>query len=82
MPTDEPQLPGTLKRSPKKVQRAYEQTLDSAEEQYARRGASSSHGLGIGQEHRREMRRPLGAEGRAGSVRSAVDAAFRSKAGG
>jgi len=34
MPTDEPQLPGTLKRSPKKVQRTYEQTLDSAEEQY------------------------------------------------
>ncbi len=34
MPTDEPQLPGTLKRSPKKVQRTYEKTLDSAEEQY------------------------------------------------
>lgn len=34
MPTDEPQLPGTLKRSPQKVQRTYEQTLDSAEEQY------------------------------------------------
>jgi cation transport regulator ChaB len=34
MPTDKPDLPGTLRRSPKKVQRTYEKTLESAEEQY------------------------------------------------
>ena len=28
------ELPGTLKRSPKKVQKTYEETLDSAHEQY------------------------------------------------
>jgi cation transport regulator ChaB len=34
MPANEERLPGTLKRSPKKAQRTYEETLDSAEEQY------------------------------------------------
>jgi cation transport regulator ChaB len=34
MPTDEDDLPGTLKRSPKKAQRTYAKTLDSAEETY------------------------------------------------
>jgi cation transport regulator ChaB len=32
MPSEK--LPGTLKRSPKKAQRTYEKTLESAEEQY------------------------------------------------
>src|SRR3954451_9629181 len=34
MPTKKEDLPGTLERSPKKVQRTYEKTLDSAHEQY------------------------------------------------
>jgi cation transport regulator ChaB len=34
MPTKKEDLPGTLKRSPKKAQRTYAKTLDSAEEQY------------------------------------------------
>src|SRR3954470_92778 len=34
MPVDKEELPGTLKRSPKKVQETYEETLDSAHEQY------------------------------------------------
>jgi cation transport regulator ChaB len=34
MPVDKEELPGTLKRSPKKVQKTYEETLDSAHEQY------------------------------------------------
>jgi cation transport regulator ChaB len=34
MPTRKEDLPGTLKRSPAKVQRTYEKTLDSAHEQY------------------------------------------------
>ncbi len=34
MPTDKEDLPGTLERSPEKVQRTYEKTLDSAHEQY------------------------------------------------
>lgn len=34
MPANEEELPSTLKRSPKKVQRVYEETLDSAHEQY------------------------------------------------
>ena len=34
MPTDREDLPGTLKRSPRKVQRTYEETLDSAHEEY------------------------------------------------
>ena len=34
MPTEKEDLPGTLKRSPKKAQRTYAKTLDSAEEQY------------------------------------------------
>ena len=34
MPVDKEELPDTLKRSPKKVQRTYEETLDSAHEQY------------------------------------------------
>ncbi|MCW2620552.1 MAG: hypothetical protein JWL64_154 [Frankiales bacterium] len=38
MPTDDkddtPDLPGTLERSPAKVQHTYEKTLESAEEQY------------------------------------------------
>ena len=34
MPSKKEELPGTLKRSPKKVQRTYEETLDSAHEQY------------------------------------------------
>jgi cation transport regulator ChaB len=34
MPADEEDLPGTLERSPEKVQRTYEKTLDSAHEQY------------------------------------------------
>src|SRR3954449_4943820 len=34
MPANEEELPGTLKRSPKKVQRTYEETLDSAHDQY------------------------------------------------
>jgi cation transport regulator ChaB len=34
MPVDYQDLPGTLKRSPRKVQRAYAETLESAEEQY------------------------------------------------
>jgi cation transport regulator ChaB len=34
MPANEEELPGTLKRSPKKAQRTYEETLDAAYEQY------------------------------------------------
>jgi cation transport regulator ChaB len=34
MPAKKEDLPDTLKRSPKKVQRTYEKTLDSAHEQY------------------------------------------------
>jgi cation transport regulator ChaB len=34
MPSKKEDLPGTLKRSPKKVQDAYAETLDSAHEQY------------------------------------------------
>ena len=34
MPARDEDLPSTLKRSPKKVQRTYEETLDSAHEQY------------------------------------------------
>jgi cation transport regulator ChaB len=35
MPLDKEDLPSTLKRSPEKVQAAYAETLDSAEETYA-----------------------------------------------
>jgi cation transport regulator ChaB len=34
MPSKKEDLPGTLERSPKKVQRTYEKTLDSAHDQY------------------------------------------------
>ena len=34
MPTDKEDLPGTIKRSPKKAQRTYAKALDSAHEQY------------------------------------------------
>lgn len=34
MPSKKEDLPGTLKRSPKKAQRTYEKALDSAHEQY------------------------------------------------
>src|SRR3982751_6499823 len=34
MPTKKEDLPGTLERSPAKVQRTYEKALDSAHEQY------------------------------------------------
>src|SRR4051812_46425731 len=34
MPPKKEELPGTLKRSPKKVRKTYEETLDSAHEQY------------------------------------------------
>ena len=34
MPIDKDDLPSTLKRSPRKVQRTYAKTLESAEEQY------------------------------------------------
>ena len=34
MPTKKEDLPGTLERSPKKAQRTYQKTLDSAHEQY------------------------------------------------
>ena len=34
MPRDQAQVPSTLKKSAKKVERAYEETLQSAEEQY------------------------------------------------
>jgi cation transport regulator ChaB len=34
MPSRKEQLPSTLERSPKKVQRTYEKTLDSAHEEY------------------------------------------------
>jgi cation transport regulator ChaB len=34
MPRDKAQVPSTLKKSPGKVERAYEETLESAEEQY------------------------------------------------
>jgi cation transport regulator ChaB len=34
MPAEKEDLPGTLQRSPRKVQRTYEKTLDSAHEQY------------------------------------------------
>ena len=34
MPTKKEDLPGTIARSPRKVQRTYEKTLDSAHEQY------------------------------------------------
>jgi cation transport regulator ChaB len=34
MPADDEELPSTLKRSPAKVRRTYEKTLDSAEEEY------------------------------------------------
>jgi cation transport regulator ChaB len=34
MPAKDEDLPGTLERSPKKVQKTYEETLDSAHEQY------------------------------------------------
>ena len=47
MPRDEVELPGTLKRSPRKAQRTYAKTLESAEDQYgpgerARRTAYSA----------------------------------------
>src|SRR4051812_11835195 len=38
MPTKKEDLPGTLKRSPAKVQRTYEKTLDSAHGQYDSEG--------------------------------------------
>src|SRR4051794_9301919 len=34
MPAKKEDVPGTLERSPKKVQRTYEETLDSAHDQY------------------------------------------------
>lgn len=34
MPSDQEDLPSTLKRSPAKVQRTYEKTLDSAHDEY------------------------------------------------
>ena len=34
MPQDEPQVPSTLRRSAKKIQRTYEETLGSAEAEY------------------------------------------------
>ena len=34
MPSEKEDLPGTLQRSPKKAQRTYQETLDSAHEQY------------------------------------------------
>lgn len=34
MPSNKEDLPSTLERSPKKVQRTYEKTLDSAHDQY------------------------------------------------
>jgi cation transport regulator ChaB len=34
MPTKKEDLPGTIKRSPRKAQRTYEKALDSAHEQY------------------------------------------------
>jgi cation transport regulator ChaB len=34
MPTDKEDIPSTIERSPKKVQRTYAKTLDSAHEQY------------------------------------------------
>ena len=34
MPTDKEDLPGTIQRSPKKAQRTFEKTLDSAHEEY------------------------------------------------
>jgi cation transport regulator ChaB len=34
MPSNKEDIPGTLERSPDKVQRTYEKTLDSAHEQY------------------------------------------------
>jgi cation transport regulator ChaB len=34
MPANEEELPSTLERSPKKVQRTYEKTLDSAHDEY------------------------------------------------
>jgi cation transport regulator ChaB len=34
MPTKKEDIPGTLKRSPKKAQRTYAETLDAAHEQY------------------------------------------------
>jgi cation transport regulator ChaB len=34
MPSDKEDLPGTIQRSPKKAQRTFEKTLDSAHEQY------------------------------------------------
>ncbi|WP_018639924.1 ChaB family protein [Parafrankia elaeagni] len=34
MPTDREELPGTLRRSPAKVRRTYEKTLDNAHEEY------------------------------------------------
>src|SRR5436190_8452767 len=34
MPAKKEELPGTLERSPKKVQRTYEKALDSAHEEY------------------------------------------------
>ena len=34
MPTSKEDLPGTIKRSPRKAQRTYAETLDSAHEQY------------------------------------------------
>ena len=34
MPTDKEDLPGTIQRSPKKAQRTFAKTLDSAHEQY------------------------------------------------
>jgi cation transport regulator ChaB len=35
MPSKKEELPSTLQRSPKKVQRTYEKTLDSAHEEYS-----------------------------------------------
>ena len=39
MPASKKKLPSTLKRSPKKVQRTYEKTLDNAHDEYGSRSA-------------------------------------------
>jgi cation transport regulator ChaB len=46
MPQDEPQIPSTLRRSAKKIQRTYEKTLDSAESEY--RDEARAHAVAWG----------------------------------
>lgn len=64
MPAKKVDLPGTLERSPRKVQRTYAETLDSAHDQYDSEERAHRTAWAAGQARRREARRPLGGQGR------------------